>query len=145
MGTQITGGVDTHLDVHVAAALDEHGGLLGTASFETTPAGYAALVGWLRRSVRWCWSESKAPAATAPGSLVISRAWGSRWSRSTARTVNGDAGPGKSDTHDAVSAARAAFAGDALGAAEDPRRQRRSDPGAAPGSQQRQHGIAPER
>ncbi len=28
MGTQITGGVDTHLDVHVAAALDEHGGLL---------------------------------------------------------------------------------------------------------------------
>ena len=31
MGTQITGGVDTHLEVHVAAALDEHGGLLGTA------------------------------------------------------------------------------------------------------------------
>ena len=46
MGTQITGGVDTHLDVHVTAALDEHGGLLGTASFATTPAGYGALVEW---------------------------------------------------------------------------------------------------
>ena len=46
MGTQITGGVDTHLDVHVAAALDEHGGLLGTASFATTPAGYRELVEW---------------------------------------------------------------------------------------------------
>src|SRR3954466_15133690 len=46
MGTQITGGVDTHLDVHVAAALDEHGGLLGPASFATTPAGYGALVEW---------------------------------------------------------------------------------------------------
>ena len=25
----ITGGVDTHLDVHVAAAVDENGGVLG--------------------------------------------------------------------------------------------------------------------
>ena len=29
----ITGGVDTHLDVHVAAALDPLGGLLGSYSF----------------------------------------------------------------------------------------------------------------
>ena len=48
MGTQITGGVDTHLDVHVAAALDDHGGLLGTASFATTPDGYRELADWLR-------------------------------------------------------------------------------------------------
>ena len=27
----VTGGVDTHLDVHVVAALDRIGGLLGTA------------------------------------------------------------------------------------------------------------------
>ena len=47
MGTQITGGVDTHLDVHVAAALDERGGLLATASFDATAAGYSRLVGWL--------------------------------------------------------------------------------------------------
>ena len=29
----VTGGIDTHGEVHVAAALDEVGGLLGTKSF----------------------------------------------------------------------------------------------------------------
>jgi len=43
----ITGGVDTHADVHVAAALDGIGGLLGVAEFAATPAGYARLLGWL--------------------------------------------------------------------------------------------------
>ena len=48
MPLRITGGVDTHLDVHVAAALDHRGALLGVESFETTPAGYRPLLGWLR-------------------------------------------------------------------------------------------------
>ncbi len=43
----ITGGVDTHLDVHVAAALDRSGGVLGVESFPTTPGGYRDLHGWL--------------------------------------------------------------------------------------------------
>jgi transposase len=43
----ITGGVDTHLDIHVAAALDPLGGLLGTEHFETNSAGYKALLAWL--------------------------------------------------------------------------------------------------
>ena len=41
----VTVGVDTHTDVHVAAALDQLGRLLGTHSAATTPAGYASLVG----------------------------------------------------------------------------------------------------
>jgi transposase len=49
MPLRITAGVDTHLDVHVAAALDERGGLLGVESFETTPAGYRQLLAWLGR------------------------------------------------------------------------------------------------
>ena len=44
----VTGGVDTHLDVHVAAALDGIGGLLGVEQFETTAAGNKALLSWLR-------------------------------------------------------------------------------------------------
>src|SRR5271163_4097683 len=44
---RVTGGVDTHLDVHGVAALDPLGGLLGSKSFETTPAGYKALLAWL--------------------------------------------------------------------------------------------------
>jgi hypothetical protein len=43
----ITGGVDTHADTHVAAALDRLGGLLGVREFPATAAGYASLLGWL--------------------------------------------------------------------------------------------------
>jgi transposase len=43
----ITGGVDTHAEVHVAAALDPIGGLLGVREFPVTAAGYASLLGWL--------------------------------------------------------------------------------------------------
>ena len=44
----ITGGIDTHGEIHVAAALDEVGGLLGAESFPANPDGYAALFSWLR-------------------------------------------------------------------------------------------------
>ena len=43
----ITGGVDTHSEIHVAAALDPLGGLLGTRQFPATAVGYAGLLGWL--------------------------------------------------------------------------------------------------
>ena len=43
----VTGGVDTHLDVHVAAALDGIGGVLGVESFATSPAGYRELLEWM--------------------------------------------------------------------------------------------------
>lgn len=43
----VTGGVDTHADVHVAAVIDAVGRELGHKEFPTTPAGYAALRAWL--------------------------------------------------------------------------------------------------
>jgi transposase len=43
----VVGGVDTHGRVHVAAALDQAGRVLGTRSFAVSEAGYAALVEWL--------------------------------------------------------------------------------------------------
>src|SRR6266480_8075518 len=43
----VTGGVDTHADVHVAAALDSIGGLLGVQEFPATPGGYGRLLDWL--------------------------------------------------------------------------------------------------
>jgi transposase len=72
----VTGGVDTHLEVHVAAAVDHLGGLLGTASFATTAAGYRRLLEWLGafgpiHAVGW-----RAPAATGPG-------WPGSWPRTT--------------------------------------------------------------
>jgi hypothetical protein len=45
--TAITGGVDTHADTHVAAALDPVGGLPGVREFPATAAGYARLLSWL--------------------------------------------------------------------------------------------------
>ena len=45
----ITGGVGTHSEVHVAAALDPLGGLPGTREFPATAAGYAGLLGWLAK------------------------------------------------------------------------------------------------
>jgi transposase len=47
MVSGVVGGVDTHADVHVAAALDENGGLLGIESFPTDTAGYRSLLSWL--------------------------------------------------------------------------------------------------
>lgn len=45
---RIIGGVDAHADTHHAAALDEHGRLLGTQSFAASGSGYRQLLGWLR-------------------------------------------------------------------------------------------------
>ena len=46
--TAVIGGVDTHADVHVAAACDQLGAVLGTRSFPTTSTGYRQLLRWLR-------------------------------------------------------------------------------------------------
>lgn len=43
----ITGGVDTHKDFHVAAALDSLGRTLGTQKFPATTLGYTELAAWL--------------------------------------------------------------------------------------------------
>jgi transposase len=44
---RVTGGVDTHRDVHVVAALDERGGQLGVESFPASGAGYRQALIWL--------------------------------------------------------------------------------------------------
>jgi transposase len=47
--TQVTIGVDTHADVHVAVAKDSFGRCLDTTSVPTTPTGYAGLLSWAQR------------------------------------------------------------------------------------------------
>jgi transposase len=44
----VIGGVDTHLDMHVAAAVDAVGGVLGVESFPMNDQGYRRLIEWLR-------------------------------------------------------------------------------------------------
>ncbi|PXY34481.1 IS110 family transposase [Prauserella sp. PE36] len=45
---EVTAGVDTHTDTHMAAALDQLGRPLGTRQFPATIAGYRALLAWLQ-------------------------------------------------------------------------------------------------
>ena len=47
MVSGVVGGVDTHADVHVAAAVDANGGVLGVESFSVDACGYRDLSGWL--------------------------------------------------------------------------------------------------
>ena len=48
MGKEIIGGVDTHQDLHTAAAVTLEGTVLGTESFPTTQAGHRAMLAWFR-------------------------------------------------------------------------------------------------
>jgi transposase len=47
MVSGVFGGVDTHADVHVAAAIDEDGAVLGIESFPTSEVDYRSLTDWL--------------------------------------------------------------------------------------------------
>jgi transposase len=114
----VSGGVDTHLDLHVAAALDEKGTLLGVEYFETTNSGYQKLLGWLEDCgpvvlVGVEGTSSYGAGLTrhllAEGIAVVEV---DRPNRQRRRRK------GKSDPEDAISAARAAFSGDACGAAK---------------------------
>jgi transposase len=112
----VTGGVDTHADVHVAAALDPIGGLLGVEQFPATPAGYAGLLSWLGGfgtvhlvgvEGTGSYGAGLARHMAAAGVRVVEV---DRCDRQDRRRQ------GKSDPLDAVSAARAALSGRALGA-----------------------------
>jgi transposase len=112
----VTGGVDTHADVHVAAALDPIGGLLGVREFPATPAGYAGLLEWLAGFGTVClvgiegtgsYGAGLARHVTAAGVRVVEVDRSDRQDRRR---------QGKSDPLDAVSAARAAQSGKARGA-----------------------------
>ena len=63
----VTVGVDTHLETHVAAVVDQAGRLLGTKGFPASTCGYVALVTWAERFRRWSASALKAPGPTGPG------------------------------------------------------------------------------
>jgi transposase len=44
----VIGGVDTHKNTHYAAALDDHGRLLGHREFPANDRGYEALLAWIK-------------------------------------------------------------------------------------------------
>jgi transposase len=114
----VVGGVDTHADVHVAAALDGVGGLLGVESFPTTPAGHGELHGWLCRfgivsrvgvEGTGAYGAGLARHLARAGVTVIEVDRPNRQARRR---------HGKSDPIDAIEAARAVLSGRASGIAK---------------------------
>jgi transposase len=115
---RVTVGVDTHIDQHVGAALDQFGRRLGTRSVPTTPAGFAALLAWARdfgvvEQIGIEGTGSYGAGLTrwlrARGLAVIEVERPLRLDRQARRRR------GKSDTLDAEAAARAVQAGTAIG------------------------------
>ena len=83
----VTGGIDTHGEIHVAAALDEVGVLLGTESFRAELDGYSALLAWLTGFGTVAKVGIEGTGSMAPASPVTSLEQESRSSKSTARTA----------------------------------------------------------
>jgi transposase len=114
----VTGGVDTHLDVNVAAVLDRVGGLLGTESFPTTVEGNRRLLKWMagfgpvaKVGVEGT-SSYGAPLARFLAEADIEVLEVDRPNRQERRRK------GKTDVVDAIEAARAAQGQRQLGAAK---------------------------
>jgi transposase len=110
----VIGGVDTHADVHVAAACDEIGTVLGTESFPTTAAGYRQLLAWLRS-----FGELKTVGIEGTGSYGVGL---TRFLLEAGVELREVLRPnrqvrrrhGKTDIIDAIAAARSVINGDAI-------------------------------
>jgi transposase len=109
--SEVTVGVDTHAEVHVAAVIDAVGRELGHASFPTTTAGY-------RRLWRWAVGHGHIVSVGVEGTGVYGAGL-ARWLASAGATVVEVDRPdrkarrfqGKSDPLDAYAAARAVLSG----------------------------------
>jgi transposase len=113
VAAQLTIGVDTHLEVHVAHANDQLGRPLASIQIPTTPAGYHQLLGWahgLGEPVAWgvegtgSYGAALARFLAANGQVVVEV---NRPDRQARRRH------GKSDPLDARAAAKAVQAGQA--------------------------------
>jgi transposase len=113
--TQVTIGVDTHKDLHVAAARDQLGRRLATTQIPATSAGYAELLAWARGLGKVAaWGVEGTGSYGAGLARFLARhheqvAEVDRPNRATRRRR------GKSDPVDADAAAAAVQAGDAIG------------------------------
>jgi transposase len=111
-------GVDTHLDLHVAVALDQLGRRLGEMSVPTTKKGYDKLVRWAESlgSVLCAGVEGTSSyGAGLTRHLKTAQIQVMEVERPKRRHRRGSRRKGKSDPIDAEAAARAVLAGEAVG------------------------------
>ncbi len=110
---EVVGGVDTHADFHVVAAVDANGGVLDVERFPASDEGYEDLLSWLAElgEVRRVGVEGTGSYGVGLARFLIEAdievVEVDRQNRQVRRKK------GKSDPTDAVTAARAALSGEA--------------------------------
>ena len=116
VGTRrIAAGVDTHLDLHVAAVVDDVGGVIAVEPFPTTVAGYRHLTAWLESFGTVLRVGVEGTGSYGAGLSRHLRKAGIDVVEVDRPNRQARHRSGKSDPLDAVAAARAALSGTAAG------------------------------
>ena len=111
----VTGGVDTHADVHVAAVVDQVGRVLGTQAFPATAAGYRAALAWMSAHGELAKVGVEGTGSYGAGLARCLAACGVEVVEVMRPNRQARRRRGKSDAADAVAAALAALSGEASG------------------------------
>ena len=114
----VVGGIDTHSQVHVAAVLDDLGGLLGSDAFAADPHGYAALLSWFCSFGTLSKVGVEGTGSYGAGVCRFLMHAGVEVVEVDRQNRQARRNAGKSDPLDAVEAARAALSGKASGRAK---------------------------
>jgi transposase len=111
----VTGGVDTHAEVNVAAVVDAVGRVLGTKEFPTTAGGDRAVLAWLRGHGRLVKVGVEGTGSYGAGLARYLAAGGVEVVEVIRPNRQARRQRGKSDAADAAAAALAALNGEASG------------------------------
>ena len=114
-GRLVTGGVDTHAEVHVAGMVDQAGRVLGTREFAATGGGYAAALAWMRGHGDLVRVGVEGTGSYGAGLARYLAAHGIEVAEVIRPNRQARRRRGKSDAADAVAAALAALNGEASG------------------------------
>jgi transposase len=114
-GRLVTGGVDTHAEVHVAGLVDETGRVLGTGEFPATAEGYAAVLAWMCGHGELARVGVEGTGSYGAGLARYLAARGVEVAEVIRPNRQARRRRGKSDAADAVAAALAALNGEASG------------------------------
>jgi transposase len=111
----VTGGVDTHAEVHVAGVVDQAGRVLGTQEFPATAKGYQAALAWMRGRGELVRVGVEGTGSYGAGLARYLAAEGVGVTEVIRPNRQARRRRGKSDAADAVAAALAALNGEASG------------------------------
>ena len=141
----VTGGVDTHADVQVAAVAGRVGRVLGTGAFPASPAGYRAALAWMSAHGALARIGVEGTGSYGAGLARYLAARGSEVAEVVRPNRQARRQRGKSGAAGAVAAALAALSGEASAMPNSRDGAAEAGPGAAGGPGRRGQGPHPGR